>query len=221
MARRRQPGKRLLDVAVSLVVLVLLAPVYALVAALVMVGLGRPVLFRQQRPGLHGRPFELLKFRTMTEEREADGRLKPDSQRLPRVGRFLRKTSLDELPQLWNVVRGEMSLVGPRPLLMEYVPNYTREQQRRHDVMPGITGWAQIHGRNAVVFSDRLKLDVWYVDHWSLALDLKILRRTVLKVMRSNGVRLEQALEEVDDVGLHPDTRRKAMASVPSDRGCG
>jgi lipopolysaccharide/colanic/teichoic acid biosynthesis glycosyltransferase len=155
----------------------------------------------------------------MTEERDADGRLKPDAQRLSRVGRCLRKTSLDELPQLWNVVRGEMSLVGPRPLLMEYVPNYTPEQQRRHEVLPGITGWAQIHGRNAVVFSDRLKLDVWYVDHWSLALDLKILRRTVLKVVRSSGVRLEQPLEEVDDVGLHPDTRRKAaMASVPSER---
>ncbi len=216
MTRRRQPGKRLLDLVVSIVALALLSPLCALAAMLVVASMGRPVLFRQQRPGLDGRPFELLKFRTMTDERESDGRLKPDSRRLTRVGRWLRKTSLDELPQLWNVVRGEMSLVGPRPLLMEYMPNYTREQRRRHDVLPGITGWAQIHGRNGVVFSERLGLDVWYVDHWSLALDLKILGRTVLAVMRASRVRLEAPLEEVDDVGLHPDTREGGpMVSVP------
>ncbi|MEA3213648.1 MAG: hypothetical protein QOE70_6705 [Chthoniobacter sp.] len=205
----KQTGKRLLDLAVSSVALLLLAPVMAAAAILVAVSMGRPILFRQQRPGWRGRPFICLKFRTMTDACQPSGKLKPDSERLTLIGRCLRKTSLDELPQLWNVVRGEMSLVGPRPLLMAYLPNYTPEQQRRHDVLPGITGWAQVNGRNAVTFGDRLRLDVWYVDHWSLGLDLKILARTVLAVVRSRGVRLEQTLGEVDDIGLHPETRRK------------
>jgi len=206
----KQPGKRLLDLAVSCPALVLLAPVMAAAALLVRICMGRPVLFRQLRPGLHGRPFTCLKFRTMTDEREPDGKLKPDAQRLTVIGRVLRKTSLDELPQLWNVVRGEMSLVGPRPLLMAYLPNYSPEQQRRHDLLPGITGWAQVNGRNAVTFGDRLKLDVWYVDNWSLWLDIKIFAETLIAVIHSRGVRLEQRLEEVDDVGLHPETRRRS-----------
>ena len=189
----------------------------AVVWIVVAVGLGSPVLFRQRRPGLRGRPFTVLKFRTMTDACEPDGTLKPDIERLTPIGRFLRKSSLDELPQLWNVVRGDMSLVGPRPLLMEYLPNYTPEQARRHDVRPGITGWAQINGRNGVAFGDRLKLDVWYVDHWSLWLDARILTRTVLNVLRSSGVRLEQTLEEIDDIGLHPETRRKAAAMRDGD----
>jgi lipopolysaccharide/colanic/teichoic acid biosynthesis glycosyltransferase len=208
----KQPGKRIFDLAVSLTALLLLWPVVMVTAVAVRAVMGAPVLFRQRRPGLRGAPFICLKFRTMTDARDADGNLLSDVERMTLLGRFLRKTSLDELPQLWNVVRGEMSLVGPRPLLMEYLPNYTAEQHRRHDVPPGITGWAQINGRNAVTFGDRLKLDVWYVDHWSMWLDLRILARTVLAVVYSRGVRLEQTLEEVDDVGLHPETRRKAAA---------
>lgn len=220
MANVPQPGKRLLDLTVAVPALMLLAPVLALVALLVACGLGTPILFRQQRPGLRGRPFTCLKFRTMTDERDADGNLKPDGERLTFLGRCLRKSSLDELPQLWNVIRGDMSLVGPRPLLMEYLPNYTPEQQRRHDVMPGITGWAQINGRNVVAFGERLRLDVWYVDHWSNTLDIKILMHTVLTVIRGRGVKVEQALEEVDDVGLHPETRRKAEIETGApDRG--
>ncbi len=210
----KQPGKRLLDLIVSCAALVLLAPAIAVAAVLVRICMGRPVLFRQLRPGLHGRAFTCLKFRTMTDARLPSGKLKPDAQRLTLAGRFLRKTSLDELPQLWNVVRGDMSLVGPRPLLMDYLPNYTAEQQRRHDVLPGITGWAQVNGRNAVTFGDRLRLDVWYVDNWSLWLDIKILAETLVAVVRSRGVRLEQRLEEVDDVGLHPETRRKSAMLV-------
>ena len=210
----KQPGKRLLDLTVSLTVLVLLWPVIAVTAVAGAAFMGTPVLFRQRRPGLGGKPFTCLKFRTMTDARDAAGHLKPDGERMTLLGRYLRKASLDELPQLWNVLRGDMSLVGPRPLLMEYLPNYTAEQQRRHDVLPGITGWAQINGRNAVTFGDRLRLDVWYVDHWSLGLDLKVLARTLLTVLYSRGVRLEQALEEVDDVGLHPETRKKAAALI-------
>ena len=210
----KQPGKRLLDLTVSLTALMLLSPVMVVTAIAVAVVMGTPVLFRQRRPGLGGKPFTCLKFRTMTNARDSAGALKPDRERMPFLGRCLRKTSLDELPQLWNVLRGDMSLVGPRPLLMEYLPNYNSEQQRRHDVLPGITGWAQINGRNAVTFGDRLKLDVWYVDHWSLGLDIKILARTLFAVLDSRGVKLEQPLEEVDDVGLHPETRRKAAALI-------
>ena len=210
----KQPGKRLLDLAVSLTALLLLWPVIAVTAVAVAAFMGRPVLFRQRRPGLGGQPFPCLKFRTMTDARDASGTLKSDSERVTLLGRCLRKASLDELPQLWNVLRGNMSLVGPRPLLMEYLPNYNPEQQRRHDVLPGITGWAQINGRNAVTFGDRLRLDVWYVDHWSLSLDISILIRTLLVVIYGRGVKLEQALEEVDDIGLHPETRSKAAALI-------
>ena len=213
--------KRLFDLAVAGTALVVLVPVLAVTVVVVALGLGSPVLFRQQRPGFRGRPFHVLKFRTMTEARDQEGNPLSDRERLTLLGRLLRKTSLDELPQLWNVVRGDMSLVGPRPLLMDYLPNYTPEQARRHDVMPGITGWAQIHGRNGVAFGDRLKLDVWYVDHWSLWLDLRIIARTVGCVLLGSGVKVEQSLEEMDDIGLHPATRRKiahARQDQPSDR---
>ena len=213
--------KRLFDLALAVPALMLLAPVIAVTALMVACRLGRPVLFRQQRPGLRGRPFTVFKFRTMTDARDASGHLLPDIERLTPLGRLLRKTSLDELPQLWNVIRGDLSLVGPRPLLMDYLPNYTPEQARRHDVLPGITGWAQIHGRNAVAFSARLELDVWYVDHWSLWLDVAILMRTLGYVLRSRGVRLEQTLDEVDDIGLHPRTRRKAALAAQANPAAG
>lgn len=150
--------------------------------------LGSPVLFKQVRPGLHGKPFKMVKFRTMTDERGPDGALLPDAQRLTPFGRFLRVSSLDELPELWNVLRGEMSLVGPRPLLMEYLPLYSPEQTRRHEVRPGITGWAQVNGRNAISWSEKFALDIWYVDHRSLWLDIQILWRTVRKVVVRDGI---------------------------------
>ncbi|WP_029215676.1 sugar transferase [Kallotenue papyrolyticum] len=181
-------SKRLIDLAVSATALIVLAPVLALLAVLVRVRLGAPVLFRQQRPGLHGQPFTLYKFRTMTDARDAQGRLLPDAQRLTRFGRFLRSTSLDELPELFNVLKGEMSLVGPRPLLMEYLERYTPEQMRRHAVRPGITGWAQINGRNALSWEQKFALDVWYVDHQSLWLDLKILALTLWKIIKREGI---------------------------------
>lgn len=180
--------KRLIDITASAAALVILAPVVALVAALVRLKLGTPVVFRQTRPGLHEAPFEMLKFRTMTDARGADGALLSDGERLTPTGRLLRKTSLDELPSLVNVLRGEMSLVGPRPLLMRYLPYFTDAERARFTVRPGITGWAQVHGRNEVRWDRRLSLDVWYVEHRSLALDLRILWKTVAAVVRSEGV---------------------------------
>jgi len=184
----RRHGKRLFDLALTIPGLVLVSPLLGLLALLVRWRLGRPVLFRQTRPGLHGQPFELCKFRTMTDARDAAGRLLPDAERLTRLGRFLRASSLDELPELWNVIRGEMSLVGPRPLLMAYLPLYTPEQARRHELPPGITGWAQVHGRNALTWQDKFTLDIWYVDHVSLSLDMKILLLTLWKVLRREGI---------------------------------
>lgn len=181
-------SKRLLDLTIATLMLLLLSPLMLAVALLVRLFLGTPVLFRQQRPGYKGRPFFLYKFRTMTEARGPDGNLLPDGERLTRLGRFLRLTSLDELPELFNVLRGEMSLVGPRPLLMEYLPRYSREQMRRHDVLPGITGWAQVNGRNALDWPARFRLDVWYVDHWSFWLDVKILLLTLWKVFKREGI---------------------------------
>jgi len=195
-------AKRGLDLAASGSGLVLLSPVMLLVAMAIRAGMGRPVLFRQDRPGRFGRTFRLLKFRTMSDSRRPDGTLRSDAERLTRLGTFLRRTSLDELPQLWNVFRGDMSLVGPRPLLTEYLPRYTSVQARRHEVPPGITGWAQVHGRQAIPFSRRLELDVWYVEHWSLALDLKILLLTLVRVFRAQGVKPGQDVSEVDDLGL-------------------
>ncbi|MEO5972536.1 MAG: sugar transferase [Sphingomicrobium sp.] len=183
--------KRLFDLVAASAALVLLSPLLLVVALLVRLRLGSPVLFRQVRPGLHARPFTVLKFRTMLDATAPDGHPLPDAERLTRFGRFLRASSLDELPGLWNVVKGEMSLVGPRPLLMEYVPLYTPEQARRHDVRPGITGWAQVNGRNALSWDDKFALDIWYVDHRSLWLDLRIVWQTLLKVASSHGISAE------------------------------
>ena len=180
--------KRLLDILGSGLGLVLLCPVILVVALLIRRRMGRPVFFCHTRPGLHGRPFEMLKFRTMREATDASGRPLPDAERLTGLGRFLRATSLDELPELWNVLRGEMSLVGPRPLLMEYLPLYSPLQARRHEVRPGVTGWAQVNGRNAISWDEKFALDVWYVDNQSLWLDLRILWLTLCRVVRREGI---------------------------------
>ncbi|MDQ9098557.1 sugar transferase [Bacillus licheniformis] len=181
-------AKRFFDLALSVILLVALSPAMILTACLIRWKIGSPVLFRQTRPGLNGEPFTLYKFRTMTDERDAAGNLLSDEKRLTKTGRLIRKTSLDELPQLINVIKGDLSLVGPRPLLMEYIPLYTKRQWRRHEVKPGITGWAQINGRNKVTWEEKFELDVWYVDHRSFLLDLKILLLTVVKVSKSEGV---------------------------------
>ncbi|MBL8486669.1 MAG: sugar transferase [Rhodocyclaceae bacterium] len=180
--------KRIFDLLVAAILLLLLFPVLLAVALSIRLMMGSPVLFRQRRPGRGGVPFTLLKFRTMTREAGPDGAELPDAQRLTGLGRLLRRLSLDELPQLVNVLRGDMSLVGPRPLLMEYLPLYSPEQARRHEVPPGITGWAQVNGRNAVDWEDRFRLDVWYVDHRSFLLDLRILGLTAAKVFSGSGV---------------------------------
>lgn len=184
----RSFGKRLLDLAIAVPALVLLAPVLLLIAFVVRWRLGRPVLFRQLRPGLGGKPFVLYKFRTMLEAQDAQGRVRNDEQRLTRLGLWLRSTSLDELPELYNVIRGEMSLVGPRPLLMQYLERYTPTQARRHGVRPGLTGWAQVNGRNALSWEEKFALDGWYVDHVGLRLDLEILLRTVWTILKREGV---------------------------------
>lgn len=184
----RKFGKRLLDLIIVIPALVFLLPLALGVALLVRWKLGAPVLFSQERPGLGGRPFQIIKFRTMTDARDAEGRLLPDEARLTRFGRLLRSTSLDELPELLNVLKGEMSLVGPRPLLMQYLPLYTPTQMRRHELLPGITGWAQVNGRNAISWEEKFALDVWYVDNLSLLLDLKILFQTVWEVLKREGI---------------------------------
>jgi len=181
-------GKRLLDLLLASTAIAILWPVMLAIAVLVRLLLGKPVLFRQRRPGLRGAPFTFLKFRTMTEIRDPAGNLRPDAERLARFGGFLRSLSLDELPELFNVIRGDMSLVGPRPLLMQYLALYSAEQARRHEVQPGITGWAQVSGRNAIGWDKKFALDVWYVDHCSLWLDVKILARTTRKVLTREGV---------------------------------
>jgi sugar transferase EpsL len=180
--------KRTLDGLIAAFSLVVLSPVLIAVACGVRMMIGSPVLFRQQRPGLRSRPFTIEKFRTMTDDRDTKGNLLPDADRLPGFGRFLRSTSLDELPELWNVLRGEMSLVGPRPLLMQYLDRYTPEQARRHEVRPGITGWAQVNGRNALSWEEKFALDVWYVDHLSFWLDVKIMATTVWKIFKREGI---------------------------------
>lgn len=180
--------KRSFDILVASVALLLLLPVLLLIAVVILATMGRPVIFSQQRPGLAGRPFRILKFRTMTARRSQDGTLLPDEKRLTRTGRLLRAASLDELPALVNVIRGEMSLVGPRPLLMEYLPLYSKEQARRHDVRPGITGWAQVRGRNALTWEQKFELDVWYVDNRSFWLDLRILWLTLAQVVKREGI---------------------------------
>ena len=184
-------GKRLFDAAVAALVLVIASPLLILISALVWRVHGRPILFVQERPGLYTKPFRMYKFRTMTDERDAFGRLLPDAQRLTRLGGILRGTSLDELPELLNVLRGDMSLVGPRPLLMEYLDLYTPEQARRHQVKPGITGLVQVNGRNALTWEEKFKLDTWYVNNWSVWLDLKILWITMFKVLKREGINAE------------------------------
>lgn len=180
--------KRMTDICLASLGLMLLAPLLATIALAIRLSLGAPVLFRQQRPGLDGVPFTLVKFRTMREEYDARGAARPDGERLTAFGRWLRRTSLDELPELWNVLRGEMSLVGPRPLLMEYLSLYSPEQARRHEVRPGITGWAQVNGRNAISWEQKLCFDVWYVDHRSFWLDLRIIWMTIKRVIRAQDV---------------------------------
>lgn len=180
--------KRLLDFAGAAIGLVLLSPVLVVVAVLIRRQMGAPVLFRQTRPGLHGKPFQMVKFRTMRDAVDPQGNPLPDAERLTKLGRFLRASSLDELPELWNVLKGEMSLVGPRPLLMEYLPLYSPEQARRHELRPGVTGWAQVNGRNAISWEQKFALDVWYVDNQSLWLDLKIIWLTFRKVFKREGI---------------------------------
>ncbi len=183
--------KRLFDIVVSALAILIFAPLIVVLMLIVRVKLGAPVFFTQTRPGKDGKPFKMIKFRSMTNGKDAEGNLLPDDQRLPKFGKLLRSTSLDELPELFNVLKGDMSLVGPRPLLMQYLDRYTPEQRRRHEVRPGITGWAQVNGRNNVPWEERFKMDVWYVDHHNLLLDIKILWMTVLKVVKRSDVSQE------------------------------
>ncbi|ENW85224.1 hypothetical protein F906_02751 [Acinetobacter pseudolwoffii] len=180
--------KRLLDIIIASVALILLSPLYLYVAYKVRKNLGSPVIFCQVRPGLHGKPFEMIKFRTMTDERDPKGNLLPNEQRLPRFGKMLRATSLDEMPELWNVIKGDMSIVGPRPLLMDYLPLYNEEQTKRHNVRPGMTGYAQVNGRNSISWEEKFKLDTWYVENQSIWLDFKIMFQTVKKVLVKEGI---------------------------------
>ena len=198
--------KRLFDMIFAAAGLIVLSSLFLVVALLVMIKLGRPVFFRQKRPGTHGVPFLLYKFRTMIDASDENGVLLPDAHRLTTLGRFLRSTSLDELPELWNVLKGEMSLVGPRPLLMEYLPLYSQEQARRHEVRPGITGWAQVNGRNAISWDEKFELDIWYVDNRSLWLDLKIIGLTLWTVLTRKGISSSGKA-----------TMSKFMGSVPLD----
>ena len=183
--------KRLLDIIIASIALILLSPLYAIVAYKVKKNLGSPVLFRQVRPGLHGKPFEMIKFRTMRDAVDAQGNSLPDSERLTPFGKMLRATSLDEMPELWNVIKGDMSVVGPRPLLMEYLPLYSPEQAKRHNVRPGMTGHAQVNGRNAIGWDEKFKLDTWYVDNQSTLLDFKIMFQTVHKVLAKEDISTE------------------------------
>ena len=183
--------KRLLDIIIASIALILLSPLYAFVAYKVKKNLGSPVLFRQMRPGLHGKPFEMIKFRTMKDAVDEQGNPLPDSERLTPFGQMLRSTSLDEMPELWNVIKGDMSIVGPRPLLMEYLPLYNQEQAKRHDVRPGMTGHAQVNGRNAISWEEKFKLDTWYVENQSVWLDFKIMLKTVKKVLAKDDINAE------------------------------
>ncbi|HWR65296.1 MAG TPA: sugar transferase [Bellilinea sp.] len=185
---RRHVSKRIFDVIISSLVLVIFSPVMAAIALILLIKHGRPVIFSQPRPGLKGKVFTLYKFRSMSNEYDHSGKPLSDTQRITPFGRFLRATSLDELPELYNVLRGEMSLIGPRPLLVEYLPRYSAEQNRRHDVLPGISGWAQVNGRNALSWEQKFALDVWYVDHWSFWLDLKIIFMTIWAVLRRHNI---------------------------------
>ena len=183
--------KRLIDIVGSLIGLALSSPLIIVISIIIYFTMGRPIFFKQVRPGLKGKPFVIYKFRTMLDLKDEKGNLLPDEKRLTTIGKFLRSTTLDELPEFWNVLKGDMSLVGPRPLLMEYLDRYTPEQARRHNVKPGMTGWAQVNGRNAISWEEKFKLDVWYVDNWNILLDLKIILLTILKVLRREGISAE------------------------------
>jgi lipopolysaccharide/colanic/teichoic acid biosynthesis glycosyltransferase len=212
--RNLPSSKRLLDLVTSAAAIIFLGPLIALVAVVVWTCMGRPILFRQTRPGYRANPFTLFKFRTLTNASDSEGNLLPDADRLTPLGSFLRRWSLDELPQLWNVLKGDMSLVGPRPLLMEYLEKYTPEQARRHEVRPGLTGWAQLHGRQNLIFSKRLEMDVWYVDHWSLALDLKLMCLTLLRLHKLSAVGASPGIEKTDDLGLTELIRKQRKSTV-------
>jgi sugar transferase EpsL len=201
--------RRLIDLTGASILSILLSPVLAGLALAIRLSMGRPILFRQLRPGYKGEPFEVYKFRTMKDGVDAESEPLPDEERLTKIGVFMRQLSLDELPQLWNILKGDMSFIGPRPLLMEFLKWYTPEQMRRHDVKPGVTGWAQVQGRHDIPFSKRLALDVWYVDNRSTSLDLKIVGLTFLKVLSMRGAQPAQTDAEVDDVGLHDAVRRE------------
>ena len=203
----RMCGKRLLDICIALAALLILSPLMVLIALGTWTFLGAPVLFTQPRPGLGGKPFRLVKFRTMSDSRDPNGGLLADEQRLTRWGSFLRTVSLDELPELFNVLTGSMSLIGPRPLLMSYLERYDEQQRRRHEVLPGITGWAQIHGRNAISWPEKFELDVWYVNHVSLRLDCEILFRTLGEVLRRRGIHAEGAATMPEFAGNDADMR--------------
>ena len=199
--------KRSLDLIGSFLLLLILSPILLVLSLLVWLFLGWPVIFSQERPGLHGKLFRLYKFRSMRDLRDSNGNLQPDEQRLTRFGRFLRSTSLDELPELFNVIKGDMSLVGPRPLLVQYLERYTPEQARRHEVRPGITGWAQVNGRNALSWEEKFKLDVWYVDHRNFWLDIKILLMTLAKVFKREGISAEGSATAPEFMGTNHDSR--------------
>lgn len=212
-------GKRLLDLALTLPGLVLISPIMVLIALSIWLVEGRPVLFRQARPGYKGRIFTLYKFRTMRNLVDDQGRPLADARRISPLGRFLRTTSLDELPELFNVLRGEMSLVGPRPLLVAYLERYSPEQARRHDVLPGIAGWAQVNGRNALSWEDKFRLDVWYVDHWSLGLDLRILAITLWKVLKREGINQPGEATVQEFMGNAAEAQTGGSPSSPSEPG--
>jgi sugar transferase EpsL len=197
--------KRLFDIVASAAGLIVISPLLIILAVLVRVRLGSPVLFRQQRPGFRGKAFVMYKFRTMTDQKDSLGNLLPDEQRLPAFGRFLRSTSFDELPELFNVLKGDMSIVGPRPLMMQYLGRYSPEQARRHEVKPGITGWAQVNGRNTICWEDRFKLDVWYVDNWTLSLDIKIIFRSIWIVVAKQGINQQGRATMDEFMGTPPD----------------
>ena len=196
--RLERTVKRGIDIVGAVVGLIVLSPVLAVAAMGILATQGRPILFRHDRPGLNETPFRIAKFRTMRAPRQGEVWFRTDAERVTRFGRLLRSTSIDELPELWNVLRGDMSLVGPRPLLLEYLDRYTPEERRRHEMRPGITGWAAVNGRHATLFEDRLALDTWYIDHWSLGLDLRILARTVSQVLRRTDVSATQDLDEIE-----------------------
>lgn len=200
--------KRLFDIAVSAFTLILLSPVMLVIAWMIHRHLGSPVIFRQERPGLNGVPFNMIKFRTMRDAVDATGQPLSDAERITRLGKFLRSCSLDELPELWNVLKGDMSLVGPRPLLMEYLPLYTAEQQRRHDVLPGITGWSQVNGRNAINWEKKFELDIWYVNNQSFWLDLKILIKTIQTVLARTGIAADGQVTTTKFKGLKNNERK-------------